>query len=201
MDRVSYLLQEIYGIENKNNQETKVSVQISPFLHESQCCKGSLKLYQFEFWLDLLSLSSHQMMRTATTVTSVLSVCLTCEIHSSCPADICVSATPAQTLCVTRPTTVQSAGCVRTAILIKFCSLMCFANAIWRRVKVKHNELLMCLIWACVPLTSLQSLAADQSREEKAWCSFPRVFQPCSGSDYGPWRALSKSQAHLCIIR
>lgn len=24
MDRVSYLLQEIYGIENKNNQETKV---------------------------------------------------------------------------------------------------------------------------------------------------------------------------------
>lgn len=26
VDRVSYLLQEIYGIENKNNQETKVSV-------------------------------------------------------------------------------------------------------------------------------------------------------------------------------
>lgn len=24
VDRVSYLLQEIYGIENKNNQETKV---------------------------------------------------------------------------------------------------------------------------------------------------------------------------------
>lgn len=31
VDRVSYLLQEIYGIENKNNQETKVSVKISPF--------------------------------------------------------------------------------------------------------------------------------------------------------------------------
>lgn len=26
VDRVSYLLQEIYGIENKNNQETKVPV-------------------------------------------------------------------------------------------------------------------------------------------------------------------------------
>lgn len=25
VDRVSYLLQEIYGIENKNNQETKVN--------------------------------------------------------------------------------------------------------------------------------------------------------------------------------
>lgn len=29
VDRVSYLLQEIYGIENKNNQETKVPVKIS----------------------------------------------------------------------------------------------------------------------------------------------------------------------------
>ena len=28
VDRVSYLLQEIYGIENKNNQETKVCYQI-----------------------------------------------------------------------------------------------------------------------------------------------------------------------------
>lgn len=28
VDRVSYLLQEIYGIENKNNQETKVPVKI-----------------------------------------------------------------------------------------------------------------------------------------------------------------------------
>lgn len=28
MDRVSYLLQEIYGIENKNNQETKVKKMI-----------------------------------------------------------------------------------------------------------------------------------------------------------------------------
>lgn len=26
VDRVSYLLQEIYGIENKNNQETKVNI-------------------------------------------------------------------------------------------------------------------------------------------------------------------------------
>lgn len=29
VDRVSYLLQEIYGIENKNNQETKVSTPTS----------------------------------------------------------------------------------------------------------------------------------------------------------------------------
>lgn len=29
VDRVSYLLQEIYGIENKNNQETKVPVETS----------------------------------------------------------------------------------------------------------------------------------------------------------------------------
>lgn len=28
MDRVSYLLQEIYGIENKNNQETKVNIPL-----------------------------------------------------------------------------------------------------------------------------------------------------------------------------
>lgn len=27
VDRVSYLLQEIYGIENKNNQETKVGAR------------------------------------------------------------------------------------------------------------------------------------------------------------------------------
>lgn len=31
VDRVSYLLQEIYGIENKNNQETKVPVKVAPF--------------------------------------------------------------------------------------------------------------------------------------------------------------------------
>lgn len=30
VDRVSYLLQEIYGIENKNNQETKVNQATVP---------------------------------------------------------------------------------------------------------------------------------------------------------------------------
>lgn len=64
--------------------------------------------------------SSHQMMKTVTTATSVLCVCLTCETRSSCPADTCVSATPARTHCVTRPTTVRSAGCVRAVIFIKF---------------------------------------------------------------------------------
>lgn len=123
------------GLRTKTTKKPRFQCKYH-LLHESRCCKGWLKLYLFEFWLDLFSLSSHQMMRTVTTATSVLSVCLTCEIHSSCPADICVSATPAQTLCVTRPTTVQSAGCVRTAILINFCSLRCFTNAILRRVRV-----------------------------------------------------------------
>lgn len=56
------------------------------------------------------------------------------------------------------------------------------------------------LIWAGLPPLSLQSLAADQSCEKKAWCSLSCVFQPCSGSDDGSWRALSKSHAHLHII-
>lgn len=59
-----------------------------------------------------LSPCSRQTTRTATTAASVWCVCRTCETRSSCPADICVSATPAQTRCVTRPTTVPSAGCV-----------------------------------------------------------------------------------------
>ncbi|MBV98448.1 E3 ubiquitin-protein ligase MGRN1, partial [Eschrichtius robustus] len=33
VDRVSYLLQEIYGIENKNNQETKGPAAVEPTLH------------------------------------------------------------------------------------------------------------------------------------------------------------------------
>lgn len=86
-------------------------------VRESQCCNGSVKVYVWDFWLYLFSLYSPQMMRTVTTATSVLCVCLTWEIHSSCPADICVSATPAQTRCVTRPTTVPYAGCVRSASL------------------------------------------------------------------------------------
>lgn len=134
-------------------------------------------------------------MRTATTAASVLCVCPTCEIRSSCPADICASATPAQTLCVTRPTIVQSAGCVRTVFQISSCFLICFSNAVWRRVWVKHNGS-MCLIF---PLPSLQSLAADQSCEKKAWCSVPSLFQSCSCSDYGPRWTLSKCHAHLCI--
>lgn len=110
---MSYLLQEIYGIENKNNQETKVSVKRLPYhsalkVHSCFICfTFNLTCFLFPF------VSSHQMTRTVTTAMSVLFVCLTCETRSSCPADICVSATPAQTLCVTRPTTVQSAGCVR----------------------------------------------------------------------------------------
>lgn len=66
-------------------------------------------------------------MRTATTAASVLCVCRTCETHSSCPADTCVSATPAQTRCVTRPTTVPSAGCVRTAAPPPL-----FNNSVWK---------------------------------------------------------------------
>lgn len=65
---------------------------------------------------------SRQMMRTATTAVSVLCVCQTSETHSSCPADICVSATPARTHCVTKPTTVPSAGCVRAAAILLFDS-------------------------------------------------------------------------------
>lgn len=107
VDRVSYLLQEIYGIENKNNQETKVSLAAVNIMLRFICVAYDLICFLFSFF-------SHQMMRTVTTATSVLSVCQTCEIHSSCLADICVSATPAPTPCVTRPTTVQSAGCVST---------------------------------------------------------------------------------------
>lgn len=61
-------------------------------------------------------------MRTATIAASVSCVYQTYETHSSCPADICVSATPAQTHCVTRPTTVPSAGCVRAAATLLFDS-------------------------------------------------------------------------------
>lgn len=68
-------------------------------------------------YLMCFFLSSHQMTRTVTTATNVSSACLTCETHSSCPADICVSATPVQTHCVTKPTTVPSAGCVRRATI------------------------------------------------------------------------------------
>ncbi len=84
--------------------------------------------------------------------------------------------------------------------LMKLCSLRCFINVFWREVNIMNWHYCCDLIWPCVPLTSLQSFAADQSCEEKAWCSFPRVLQPRSGPDYGPWRALSKSPAHLCII-
>lgn len=68
-------------------------------------------------WCIFLFFFSHLMMRTVTTATSVLYVCRTCETHSSFPADTCVCATPVQILCVTRPTTVPSAGCVRRSQL------------------------------------------------------------------------------------
>lgn len=113
VDRVSYLLQEIYGIENKNNQETKV--RNSDSTNESCCCK------KFEFQAFFNSFFffpfSPLMTRTVTTATSVSSACLTCETRSFCPADICVCATPVQTLCGTRPTTAPSAGCVRSPTL------------------------------------------------------------------------------------
>lgn len=46
VDRVSYLLQEIYGIENKNNQETKV-----PFssVHAQLPCFGFNNYALFSF--------------------------------------------------------------------------------------------------------------------------------------------------------
>lgn len=43
VDRVSYLLQEIYGIENKNNQETKVNI-ISMFSRDVQNIKSVVRL-------------------------------------------------------------------------------------------------------------------------------------------------------------
>lgn len=119
VDRVSYLLQEIYGIENKNNQETKVCLLHAVLWCFTEACSS----------FDYFFLSSHQMMKTVTTATSVLCVCLTCGTRSSCPADICVSATPAQTHCVTRPTTVRSAGCVRAVIFMKFAPFRFFPNA------------------------------------------------------------------------
>lgn len=61
-----------------------------------------------------LVLCSRRRMRTVTTAMSVLFVCQTSETPSSCPADTCVSATPVLTPCVTRPTTVLSADCVRS---------------------------------------------------------------------------------------
>lgn len=57
-------------------------------------------------------ISRLQTMRSATTALSVWCVCRMCGTHSSCRADTCVSATPAQTLCATRPTAAPSADCV-----------------------------------------------------------------------------------------
>lgn len=51
-------------------------------------------------------------MRSVTTVQSVWCVCRTCETHSFCRADTCVSAMPAQTRCATRPTAAPSVDCV-----------------------------------------------------------------------------------------
>lgn len=206
VDRVSYLLQEIYGIENKNNQETKVLVQKTLYLHLIMSHHDA-KVYHSpsgsRFVCICFSLPSPRMTRTVTTATSVLSVCPTCETRSSCPADICVSATRAPTPCVTRPTTVPSAGCVRATFFpfffkIKSHPLRRFADAVWRRVRDEKNE----LTWACVTLASLQSPAADPSCEEKARRSLARVVQPRPGSDDGPRRALSKTHAFLmCLIR
>lgn len=74
---------------------------------------------QFFFYMFItnkcfLVLCSRRRMRTVTTAMSVLFVCQTSETPSSCPADTCVSATPVLTPCVTRPTTVLSADCVRS---------------------------------------------------------------------------------------
>lgn len=58
-----------------------------------------------------------------------------------------------------------------------------------KRSQLKYNgfTLLLCfLMGACVCPPSLQSLAADQSCEEKARCSVPGVLQPRPGSDDGP---------------
>lgn len=57
-------------------------------------------------------LSRSPTMRSATTAPSVWCVCRMCETRSSCRADTCVSATPAQTLCATRPTAAPSADSV-----------------------------------------------------------------------------------------
>lgn len=53
---------------------------------------------------------------------------------------------------------------------------------------------------ACVSPTSLQGPAADPSCEEKARRALPRVLQPSSGPDDGPWRALGETRAHVRLI-
>lgn len=134
-------------------------------------------------------LFSPRMTRTATTATSVLCVCLTCATPSSSPAGICASATRVLTRCATRPTTVPSAGCVRAPSLKLHVT-------IWRSWKMK-KPICPC---GCVAPTSLQSPAADQSCEEKARRPLPRVLQPSSGPDHGPWRALGETRVHVRLI-
>lgn len=164
VDGVSYLLQEIYGIENKyNTQESKVShsfikwTKLWDIIWSEHCqtdhlrgfryivsnkylliCCSAFELYFYMLidysslfcitWISRCLSTSFNvkcwlwpirwpMMRSATTVRSVWCVFPTCATHSSFPADTCVCATPAQTLCATKPTAAQSAVCVRTCLL------------------------------------------------------------------------------------
>lgn len=76
-----------------------------------------LTLVWFLF-IFLFVFSSRQTMRTVTTAMNVSSASQTCGTHWSCRAGICVSAIPAQTPSVIRPTTVLSAGYVRSVVFI-----------------------------------------------------------------------------------
>lgn len=115
VDGVSYLLQEIYGIENKyNSQESKVTgSKRLPACSSCVAASVTKNILLGWFWLfDRVADCRWPMTRSVTTVRSVWCACRTCATHSSCHADTCVSATPAQTRCATRPTAAPSAGCV-----------------------------------------------------------------------------------------
>lgn len=116
VDGVSYLLQEIYGIENKyNSQESKVGwrdISVCFALSSSQAMGSGERGNHFPLIVSVFHVHRLPMTRSVTTAPSVWCVCRTCETHSSCRAGICVSVTPAQTHCATRPTAAPSAGCV-----------------------------------------------------------------------------------------
>lgn len=121
VDGVSYLLQEIYGIENKyNSQESKVRrSEELPVCSSLSDCISEEKLFSLVRFdrFDCAPACRWPTTRSATTAPSVWCACRTCATRSFCPADTCVSATPAQTRCATRPTAAPSAGCVSSQTL------------------------------------------------------------------------------------
>lgn len=55
-----------------------------------------------------------------------------------------------------------------------------------------HTDVLWDSSLKCISVCSISCPLADQSCEEEARHTLPRLIQPCAGSEYGSWRALCK---------